>query len=123
VLEVPLAAVSAAADTLREQGLPAPRSGGMSFSDARTASEILKIQERRLRLDERRGRVVEKSKALLLVRRLAIEERDAILAWPARVASVLAAELGVNAHRLQTLLDASLREHLMERHDVRISLG
>jgi hypothetical protein len=137
---VPNAALAAAADTLREHGIPTARmgggtggglggggaggsSGGMSFADARTAHEILKAQERRLRLEERRGRVVDKTKALLLVHRLAKEERDAILAWPSRVAAVLAAELGVDPHRLQTTLDASLRVHLTERHDVRISVG
>ena len=55
--------------------------------------------------------------------RLATEERDAILAWPARVAAELAAELGVDAHWLQTLMDARLREHLTERTVVRVGLG
>lgn len=120
---VPGAAEAVAVDTLRAHGLPAPRTGGTTFHDARTANEILKAQERRLRLDERKGRLVEKARALLLVHRLAKEERDAILAWPARVAAELAAELGVDAHRLQTLMDARLRAHLAERNDVRVSVG
>jgi hypothetical protein len=93
------------------------------FHSARTANEVLKAQERKLRLEERRGQLVDRARALLLVHRLAKEERDAILAWPARVAAEMAAELGVDAHRLQTLMDARLRQHLAERTAVRVSLG
>jgi biotin operon repressor len=103
--------------------LPTPSAGGSSFHNARTANEMLKAQERKLRLDERRGQLVEKARALMLVHRLAKEERDAILAWPARIAAELAAELGVDAHRLQTLMDARLRQHLAERNDVRVTVA
>jgi len=102
---------------------PLPRAAQNTFHDARTANEVLKAQERRLRLDERKGKLVDKARALLLVHRLAKEERDAILAWPARVAAEMAAELGVDAHRLQTMMDTRLRQHLAERHDVRVSVG
>ncbi len=103
--------------------LPTPSAGGSSFHNARTANEMLKAQERKLRLDERRGQLVEKARALMLVHRLAKEERDAILAWPARIAAELAAELGVDAHRLQTLMDARLRQHLAERNDIRVAVA
>ena len=102
---------------------PLPRAAQNTFHDARTANEVLKAQESRLRLDERKGKLVDKARALLLVHRLAKEERDAILAWPARVAAEMAAELGVDAHRLQTMMDMRLRQHLAERHDVRVSVG
>ncbi|WP_135470370.1 elements of external origin [Crenalkalicoccus roseus] len=112
----PVAAMAPAAD-------PLPRAAQSTFHDARTANEVLKAQERRLRLDERKGKLVDKARALLLVHRLAKEERDAILAWPARVAAEMAAELGVDVHRLQTMMDTRLRQHLAERHDVRVSVG
>lgn len=102
---------------------PLPRAAQNTFHDARTANEVLKAQERRLRLDERKGKLVDKARALLLVHRLAKEERDAILAWPARVAAEMAAELGIDAHRLQTMMDTRLREHLAARRDVRVSVG
>jgi hypothetical protein len=101
---------------------PLPRATS-TFHDARTANEVLKAQERRLRLDERKGKLVDKARALLLVHRLAQEERDAILAWPARVAAEMAAELGVDAHRLQTMMDTRLREHLAARHNVRVQVS
>jgi hypothetical protein len=112
----PVAAMPPAAD-------PLPRAAQNTFHDARTANEVLKAQERRLRLDERKGKLVDKARALLLVHRLAKEERDAILAWPARVAAEMAAELGVDAHRLQTMMDTRLRQHLAARHDVRVQVS
>ena len=112
----PVAAIPPAAD-------PLPRAAQNTFHDARTANEVLKAQERRLRLDERKGKLVDKARALLLVHRLAKEERDAILAWPARVAAEMAAELGVDVHHLQTMMDTRLRQHLAARHDVRVSVG
>lgn len=100
-----------------------PPASGSSYHNARTANEVLKAQERKLRLEERKGQLVDKARALLLVHRLAKEERDAILGWPARVAAEMAAELGVDAHRLQMMLDARLRTLLAERNDVRIAVA
>jgi biotin operon repressor len=119
----PVPARPAVAASPIPEPLPTPSAGGSSFHNARTANEMLKAQERKLRLDERRGQLVEKARALMLVHRLAKEERDAILAWPARIAAELAAELGVDAHRLQTLMDARLRQHLAERNDVRVAVA
>lgn len=102
---------------------PLPRVAQNTFHDARTANEVLKAQERRLRLDERKGKLVDKARALLLVHGLAKEERDAILAWPARVAAEMAAELGVDAHRLQTMMDQRLRAHLAARHEVGVQVS
>jgi hypothetical protein len=63
----------------------------------------------------REGALLPRAGVLSLVHRLAQEERDAILAWPARAAPVLAAELGADPARLQAVLDRSLREHLASR--------
>ena len=41
-------------------------------------------------------------------------ERDAWLNWPPRVAANMAAELGVDAHRMEQVLDIYLRAHLTE---------
>jgi hypothetical protein len=112
--------VTGTSESLGAPGMTAARPGGATFYDARTANEVLKAQGRRLEIDERRGRLVDKARALLLVHRLAREERDAILAWPSRIAAELAAELGVDAHRLQMLLDQRLRIHLVERNGARV---
>ena len=61
---VPEAAVSAVGDTLREQGLAAPiTSGGTTFLQAKTANEVLKAQERRLKLQKLKGELVDRDRA------------------------------------------------------------
>jgi hypothetical protein len=79
---VPEAAVGAVRDTLREHGEPVSP-GGMTFMQARTANEVLKAQERRLRLQQMKGELVDRAKAVAQVFRLAREERDAWVNWPA----------------------------------------
>ena len=106
---VPDAAVGAVRETLREQGESVP-AGGMTFLQARTANEVLKAQERKLRLGRLKGELVHRARTTALVFRLARAERDAWLQWPARIAATLAAELGVEAHAMQTALERSLRE-------------
>jgi hypothetical protein len=117
---VPEAAVGAVKQTLQEQGLPA--SGDMTFLQARTANEVLKAQERRLQLQQLKGELVDWAWAVSLVFRLARDERDAWSGWPARVAAVLAAELGCDTHHLQTVLDRHVREHLEQLAEPRLEL-
>ena len=112
---VPAAAVAAVGDTLREQGLAAPAvGGGTTFLQAKTANEVLKAQERRLRLERLKGELVDRARATALVFRLARQERDAWLTWPARVAALLATELGVEPAALQTALETHVRDHLTD---------
>jgi hypothetical protein len=118
---VPEAAVGAVRDTLREHGEPVS-AGGMTFMQARTANEVLKAQERRLRLQQMKGELVDRAKAVAQVFRLARDERDAWVNWPARVAAMIAAELEVDAHKLHTVLERQVREHLNELAEVRPSL-
>jgi hypothetical protein len=126
---VPQAAVGAVSETLREQGLPAPSAtGGMGASadakgvtylQARTANEVLKAQERRIRLQKLKGELVDRARATALVFRLARQERDAWAGWPARIAAMMAADLGISAHHMQSVLEAHVRQHLEELADVR----
>ena len=77
--------MAAVGDTLREQGLAVPAvGGGTTFLQAKTANEVLKAQERRIRLQKLKGELIERARALALVFRLAREERDAWVNWPAR---------------------------------------
>jgi hypothetical protein len=126
---VPGAALGAVRDTLREHGEPpaagAPGSSpgqAMTFMQARTANEVLKAQERRLRLQRTKGELVDRAKAAAQVFRLAREERDAWLNWPARVAAMIAAELEVDAHTLHTVLEGRVRDHLAELAEIRPNL-
>ena len=118
---VPDAAVGAVRETLREQGESVP-AGGMTFLQARTANEVLKAQARRLRLQQLKGELVDRARAVSLVFRLARDERDAWSGWPARIAAVLAAELGCDTHHLQTVLDRHVREHLDQLAEPRLEI-
>ena len=120
---VPEAALGAVRETLREHGEGGvPAGGGMTFLQARTANEVLKAQERKLRLGRLRGELVDRARTTALVFRLARAERDAWLQWPARVAATLAAELGVDAHAMQTVLERALREQLEQLAEPRLDL-
>ncbi|WP_245825931.1 elements of external origin [Oceanibaculum nanhaiense] len=120
---VPEAAVSAVGDTLREQGMAAPvTGGGTTFLQAKTAHEVLKAQERRIRLARLKGELVDRDRATALVFRLAREERDAWVNWPARVAALMAAELGTETAAMQKVLEAHVRAHLEELAQPRIAL-
>ena len=95
---------------------------------------MLKAQERRLRLQQMKGELVDRAKAVAQVFRLAREERDAWVNWPARVAAMMAAELAapsseaadetveVDQHRLHTVLERHVREHLAELAEIRPGL-
>jgi hypothetical protein len=121
VKPVPEAALGAVRDTLREHGEPIG-AGAMTFMQARTANEVLKAQERRVRLQRMKGELVDRAKAVAQVFRLASEERDAWVNWPARVAAMIAAELDVDPHRVHTALERHVRDHLAELAEVRPNL-
>ncbi len=114
------AAVAAVGDTLREQGLVVPAvGGGTTFLQAKTANEVLKAQERRIRLQKLKGELIERARALSLVFRLAREVRDAWGNWPARAAALMAADLGVEPAAMQKVLEKHVRAHLDELAEVR----
>ena len=97
---------------------PAPQ-GAATFTQARTAHEIAKAQRARIQVQRLREEVVDRAQALAEVFRLARRERDAWVNWPARVAALMAAELGVEAHAMQKVLEAHVRDHLNELAEVR----
>jgi hypothetical protein len=115
VRPVPGEAVSAAP---REQGLATPGAGAITYLQARAAHEVLKVQERRMRMQKQRGELVDRARAVDLVFRLARQERDAWLGWPARIAAQMAADLGVSPHAVQTVLESCVRQHLEELADI-----
>ena len=64
---VPEAAVAAVGETLREQGLAVPAvGGGTTFLQAKTANEVLKAQERRLKLQQLKGELIDRDRANLV---------------------------------------------------------
>lgn len=129
---VPEAAVAAVGETLRDEGLPAASAaGGTTFLQAKTANEVLKAQERRIRLQKLKGELVDKARAETLMFRLAREERDVWVTWPARVAALMASELAaaldeevtVEAALMQKVLEAHVRAQLDSLAEIRTGLG
>ena len=93
--------------------------GAASFTQARTAHEIAKAQRARIQVQRLRAEVVDRGQATAEVFRLARRERDAWVNWPARVAALMAAELGLDAHAMQKVLEAHVRDHLNELAEIR----
>lgn len=114
---VPAAALTAVSETLREQGIDGDDEGA-TFLQARIANEVLKAQEKRLRLQQLKGELIDRVQATALVFRVAREERDSWVNWPARAAALMAAELGVDAATMQISLENHVREHLGELAEV-----
>lgn len=117
---VPEAAVSAVGDTLKEQGLAAPATGGgTTFLQAKTANEVLKAQERRIRLQKLKGELIDRGRALALVFRLARQERDVWVNWPARVAALMAADLSAacsEALGQEIVVEPAAMQKTLEKH-------
>ena len=128
-----LAAVPDAPDAPASSGSQSPGSGD-SFLRARTANEIGKAQERQIRLARLKGELVDRDRAVALVFRLARQERDAWVTWPARVAAMIAAdltaaisgEIGVEASIgtsvMQQILEHHVRAHLAELAEPKLEL-
>ena len=122
---VPRAAIEAVNETLSESGTDAPadaEGGQVSFLRARMANEVIKAQTAKVRLQKMKGDLVDRNRAVAAVFDLARRERDSWLNLPPRVAATMAAELGVEAHHMEQVLDRVLRAHLAELAEVKLEL-
>ena len=118
---VPKAAIRAVDETLND-GATGDGSGEVSFLRAKMANEVLKAQTARVRLQKMKDELVDRVKATSMVFDLARRERDSWQNWPPRVAADMAAELGVDAHTLEQVLDRHLRKHLADMAEIEIEL-
>jgi len=124
---VPRAAITAVNETLSEAGAPGDAADGaeaeggqVSFLRARMANEVINAQTAKVRLQKMKGDLVDRNRAVAAVFDLARRERDSWLNLPPRVAANMAAELGVEAHRMELVLDRVLRAHLAEMAEVKL---
>ena len=90
---------------------------GTPFARLKVAQLALKVEAQRLALDESKGRLLDFATANATIDEIASTMCDALLNWPARVAGVIAAELGVEPHLLQTILQQQINELLTEASD------
>lgn len=91
----------------------------MSFTQARTENERIRAEERRLKVDQAKGELINRRDVEHQVFELARQERDAWALWPVQISAQLAAELGVDTHRMQKTLDAAVREKLASLSEIK----
>jgi hypothetical protein len=118
----PRVAVPEAAEVGRDTGTTALPAGGASLLQARTVNEVVKAQTNKVRLARLKGELVERSQVVAHVFKLARDERDAWLNWPARVSAQMAATLAVEPHAMHVALEAAVRAHLAELGEVRVKV-
>ena len=106
-----------------------------SYLKARTALTVYQAQERQLAIQKKKGALVDRARAEALVFRLARQERDVWVTWPARVAALMAANVVAEVEKqsgkpvmieaaiLQRVLETHVREQLAALADLRVSLG
>ena len=89
-----------------------PGGGRSSFADARVRSELAKARMAELRIQEKEGQLVDVSFAKKAAFAFTRQFRDRLQGWPSRNSALMANELGVDAHLLETILDGQVRDLL-----------
>ena len=120
----PRVSVPESADTSRGAGSGATAlpSGGASLLQARSVNEVVKAPTNKVRLARLKGELVERSQVVAHVFKLARDERDAWLNWPARVSAQMAATLAVSPHAIHLALEAAVRAQLAKLGEVRVKV-
>jgi hypothetical protein len=90
---------------------------GTPYARLKVAQLALKVEAQRLALDENKRRLLDVTEANAAIDEIAGTMRDALLNWPARVSGLIAAELGVDPHLLQTILQQHVSDLLTEAAD------
>ena len=90
---------------------------GTPYARLKVAQLALKVEAQRLALDENKRRLLDVAEANATIDEIAGAMRDALLNWPARVSGLIAAELGVDPHLLQTILQQHITDLLSEAAD------
>jgi len=109
-----------------------------SYLKARTALTVYQAQDKQLGIQKKKGTLVDRARAEALVFRLARQERDTWVTWPARVSALMAAEITAEVEKqsgkpvrpviieaaiLQRVLETHVRQHLEALADLRVNLG
>jgi hypothetical protein len=90
---------------------------GTPFARLKVAQLALKVEAQRLSLDETKRRLLDVNEANAALDEIGSTMRDALLNWPARVAGMIAAEISVDPHLLQTILQGHINDLLTEAAD------
>jgi hypothetical protein len=119
-----------------DAALPTGVSGGTgSYLKARTALTVYQAQQRQLAIQKKKGTLVDRARAEAPVFRLARQERDVWVTWPARVTALMAAQLAAEVEKqsgkpvmikaaiMQRVLEAQVHAQLEALADLRVTLG
>ena len=90
---------------------------GTPFARLKVAQLALKVEAQRLSLDETKRRLLDVAEANAALDEIGSTMRDALLNWPARVSGLIAAEISVDPHLLQTILQSHINDLLTEAAD------
>ena len=90
---------------------------GTPFARLKVAQLALKVEAQRLALDEIKRRLVDVTEANAALDEIGSTMRDALLNWPARVSGLIAAEISIDPHLLQTILQGHINDLLTEAAD------
>ena len=106
-----------------------------SYLKARTALTVYQAQERQLSIQKKKGALVDRARAETMVFRLARQERDVWVTWPARVAALMAAQVSaeveaitgtavtIEVATMQRVLETHVREQLDALAELKVTLG
>ena len=78
----------------------------------RSRYEAARAREKELRVKVFEGSLVDRDRAAVLFFEAGKRAREAWEQWPARVAAIIAAELGVEPHPVEQVLTRHVKEHL-----------
>lgn len=87
----------------------------LPFSGAQRLKENYLAKLRKLEFEIKSGVLIDADAARSAVFALARGDRDSLMNWPARVAPLIAAELGCDQVALAVVLEKHVRNHLSER--------
>jgi hypothetical protein len=86
----------------------------VSFAQAQRIKENYLARQRALDFERDAGRLVDRQAAEKAFFETARQIRDAWLSWPARVATLMASDLGIEERKLVEVLTDYVRQHLTE---------
>ena len=105
------------ADPVRSPLASSAGADGTPFARLKVAQLALKVEAQRLSLDETKRRLLDVAEANAALDEIGSTMRDALLNWPARVSGLIAAEISVEPHLLQTILQSHINDLLTEAAD------
>lgn len=100
-----------------------PPEGGMTMAKAAAADKAYSAKLKQLKFEQLKKSLVNRKRAEAHVYDLARRERDAWMQLPAKKAALMAAELGVDAHQMEQVLDRMIRDHLAELAEIKIDIS